>query len=71
MTMHFAPVAETLNFSRRLEPAPSCLEASARVEAALDDLRAAEASLERQLGDLRRYLREGPAREPSQPARAA
>ena len=56
MTMHVAPSAAELDLSRRLGPAPSFNEATARVEEALDALRAAEESLERQLSDLRRYL---------------
>jgi hypothetical protein len=43
--------------SRRLPPAPCFDEATALVEQALGELRAAEESLERQLADLRRYLR--------------
>ena len=46
-----------LDLSRRLGPAPSFQEASASVEQALDELRAAEVSLERQLSALRRYMR--------------
>jgi hypothetical protein len=38
-------------------PSPTFDDASARVEAALDELRAAELSLERQLSALRRYIR--------------
>ena len=65
-----------LDLSRRLGPAPSFQEASASVEKALDELRAAELSLERQLSALRRYMRAAakPAAEaPAQaaPARAA
>ena len=65
-----------LDLSRRLGPAPSFQEASASVEQALDELRAAEVSLERQLSALRRYMRTAakPAAEaPAQvaPARAA
>ena len=60
MTMHVAPSAADLDLSRRLGPAPSFNEAAARVEEALDALRAAEESLERQLSDLRRYLRSSP-----------
>lgn len=65
-----------LDLSRRLGPAPSFQEASASVEQALDELRAAEVSLERQLSALRRYMRaavkpvaEAPA--PAAPVRAA
>ncbi len=41
----------------RLPPPKSFAEASALVEAALGELRAAEVALERQLSDLRGYLR--------------
>jgi hypothetical protein len=58
MSLHLDPAASGLDFSRRLGPAPSFNEATARVEEALNGLRAAEASLERQLSDLRRYLRD-------------
>ena len=51
------PSAPVLDLSRRLGPAPSFVEASASVEKALDELRAAEVSLERQLSALRRYMR--------------
>ena len=61
-----------LDLSRRLGPAPSFKEASASVEQALDELRAAEVSLERQLSALRRYIRAAD-KAPAQaaPARAA
>jgi hypothetical protein len=39
-----------------LPPAQPFAEASARVDAALDELRIAEAALERQLSDLRGYM---------------
>ena len=39
-----------------LPPAHPFAEASARVDAALDELRIAEAALERQLSDLRGYI---------------
>ena len=70
------PAEPVLDLSRRLGPAPSFQEASASVEKALDELRAAEVSLERQLSALRRYMRTAakPATEaPAQaaPARAA
>jgi len=42
---------------RGLPPNRSFAEASAQVEAALGELRAAELALERQLSDLRCYLR--------------
>ncbi len=45
-----------LDLSRRLGRSPTFDDASARVEAALDELRAAEISLERQLSSLRRYI---------------
>jgi hypothetical protein len=67
MTLHLDPASPCLDLSRRLGPAPSFDEATARVEEALDALRAAEESLERQLSDLRHYLRSGP-REPAAPA---
>ncbi len=41
----------------RLPPPKSFAEASALVEAALGELRAAEVALERQLSDLRGYMR--------------
>ena len=56
MTLNCTP-DPMLDLSRRLGPAPTFVEASARVEEALDELRAAEVSLERQLSALRRYLR--------------
>jgi len=43
--------------STRLPPPNSLSEANALVEAALDELRAAEVALERQLSDLRGYMR--------------
>jgi prefoldin subunit 5 len=57
--MNFEASTETpvLDFTRRLAPAPSFNEASRCVEEALDELRAAEASLEKQLSQLRNYLR--------------
>jgi hypothetical protein len=58
------PLAPALDLSRRLGPAPTFNEATARVEEALDALRAAEESLERQLSDLRRYLHGKPAEAP-------
>ena len=64
--------APILDLSRRLGPAPTFVEASARVEAALDELRAAEVSLERQLSSLRRYMGAADkAAAQSAPARAA
>ena len=60
MSLHLDPAAPALDLSRRLGPAPSFNDATARVEEALDALRAAEASLERQLSDLRLYLRNAP-----------
>lgn len=45
--------------TRCLPKMPAFDEATARVDEALDALRAAEESLERQLADLRRYLNEG------------
>ena len=56
MTLNCTP-DPMLDLSRRLGPAPTFVEASARVEEALDELRAAEVSLERQLSALRRYMR--------------
>jgi hypothetical protein len=72
MTAH-CPAEPMLDLSRRLGPAPSFQEASASVEKALDELRAAEVSLERQLSALRRYMRTAakPAAEVPAPARAA
>ena len=65
MSLQFSPETVTPDFSRRLPPAPSFDEASRSVEAALDELRAAEASLERQLSALRNYLRPvEPTQEP-------
>jgi len=55
MTVH-CPADPVLDLSRRLGPAPSFQQASASVEQALDELRAAELSLERQLSALRRYM---------------
>ena len=68
MTLNCAP-EPALDLSRRLGPAPSFQEASASVEQALDELRAAEVSLERQLSALRRYMRS--AEKAAPPARAA
>ena len=54
--------------SRRLPPARSFAEATAMVEAALGQLRNAEASLERQLNSLRGYIdlnREAPGAAPA------
>ena len=66
------PAEPVLDLSRRLGPAPSFQEASATVEQALDELRAAELSLERQLSALRRYMRAADkAAAPVAPARAA
>ena len=72
MTLNCAP-EPVLDLSRRLGPAPTFVEASARVEQALDELRAAEVSLERQLSALRRYMRaaDKPAMQSPAPARAA
>ena len=71
MTLH-CPAEPVLDLSRRLGPAPTFVEASARVEEALDELRAAEMSLERQLSGLRRYMRAADkAAAPAAPARAA
>ncbi len=44
--------------SRHLPPPESFAEASAAVEAALGELRAAEVALERQLSELRGYMRD-------------
>ncbi len=71
MTMHVAPSAADLDLSRRLGPAPSFNEATARVEEALNALRAAEESLELQLSDLRRYLHSFPVEAPSEVRQAA
>jgi prefoldin subunit 5 len=60
-----------LDLSRRLGPAPSFQEASASVEKALDELRAAEVSLERQLSALRRYMRTAAKPAADVPAQAA
>ena len=60
-----------LDLSRRLGPAPSFQEASASVEKALDELRAAEVSLERQLSALRRYMRTAAKPAADIPAQAA
>jgi prefoldin subunit 5 len=60
-----------LDLSRRLGPAPSFQEASASVEKALDELRAAEVSLERQLSALRRYMRTAAKPAANIPAQAA
>ncbi|MDB5570326.1 MAG: hypothetical protein JWN93_1509 [Hyphomicrobiales bacterium] len=51
------PCAE--RFSRRLPPPRSFSEATASIQAALDELRAAEAALDTQLADLRAYIRVG------------
>ena len=60
-----------LDLSRRLGPAPSFQEASASVEQALDELRAAEVSLQRQLSALRRYMRAAVKPVAEAPAQAA
>jgi len=60
-----------LDLSRRLGPAPSFQEASDSVEKALDELRAAEVSLERQLSALRRYMRTTAKPAAEVPAKAA
>ena len=71
MTVH-CPADPVLDLSRRLGPAPSFQQASASVEQALDELRAAEVSLERQLSALRRYMRAAEkAPVEAAPARAA
>jgi hypothetical protein len=57
MSLLFSPETVSPDISRRLPPGPGFEEASRSVEAALDELRAAEASLERQLSALRNYLR--------------
>jgi hypothetical protein len=44
--------------SRRFAPSNSFAEATALVEAALNELREAEVALERQLSDLRGYISE-------------
>ena len=71
MNPHLASSAPIFDFPRRLGPSASFHEASARVEAALDELRAAEASLERQLAELRHYLRDGSGSAVRETARAA
>ena len=71
MTPHLASGAPIIDFNRRLGPSPSFHEASAQVEAALGELRAAEASLERQLARLRLYLHDGAAATGRDAARAA
>ena len=53
-------------FARRLAPAGSFQEATASIEAALAQLQRAEESLERQLTDLRAYMR----RDVAAPVRA-
>jgi len=70
MTAHCSP-EPVLDLSRRLGPAPSFQEASANVEQALDELRAAEVSLERQLSALRRYMRTAAKPAADIPAQAA
>jgi len=70
MTLNCAP-EPALDLSRRLGPAPSFQEASASVEQALDELRAAEVSLERQLSALRRYMRTAAKPAVEAPAQAA
>jgi len=70
MTLNCAP-EPVLDLSRRLGPAPTFVEASARVEQALDELRAAEVSLERQLTALRRYMRAAAKPAADVPAQAA
>jgi hypothetical protein len=51
----FAPHQPATN---RLAPSKTFAEASALVEEALNELRAAEIALERQLSDLRGYMRD-------------
>jgi hypothetical protein len=51
------PCAE--RFAKRLPPPSSFSEATASIQAALDQLRAAEAALDNQLADLRAYIRIG------------
>ncbi|HEY8580302.1 MAG TPA: hypothetical protein VIL72_10480 [Beijerinckiaceae bacterium] len=46
-------------FAARLRPAPTFAEAAASIQAALDDLRRAETALERQIDELRSYMRDG------------
>ena len=70
MTAHCS-AEPVLDLSRRLGPAPSFQEASASVEQALDELRAAEVSLERQLSALRRYMRTAAKPAADIPAQAA
>ncbi len=70
MTAHCS-AEPVLDLSRRLGPAPTFVEASARVEQALDELRAAEVSLERQLSALRRYMRTAAKPAADIPAQAA
>jgi hypothetical protein len=48
-------------FAQRLSPARSFQDASASIEAALAQLQKAEDSLERQLADLRSYMRQDTA----------
>jgi hypothetical protein len=48
-------------FAQRLSPARSFQDASASIEAALAQLQRAEDSLERQLADLRSYMRQDTA----------
>jgi len=52
-----APVSGFPSNLQRLPPPRSFSEASAQVQTALDELRAAEVALERQLSDLRSYMR--------------
>jgi hypothetical protein len=54
------PVVEP-RFAQRLSPARSFQDASASIEAALAQLQRAEDSLERQLADLRSYMRQDTA----------
>ena len=66
------PADSALDLSRRLGSSATFDDASARVEAALDELRAAEMSLERQLSALRRYIgAPDQAAAPASTARAA
>ncbi len=51
------PCAE--RFSKRLPPPKSFSEATASIQAALDELRAAETALDNQLADLRAYIGAG------------
>jgi hypothetical protein len=71
MNPHLSASAPVLDITRRLGPSASFHAASAQVEAALDELRAAEASLERQLSRLRHYLRDTSPCDVSETARAA